>query len=287
VLHYRCSLNVRLPVVLVKGSVGFPHRGSARPRAKTPGVDSLLPRLIAGGVVSAAVAFLAHRRSALTDSGAWAAAVVGTLLVLAGWRWLALVGVFFVTSSILTRLEPAHRGGMRSRDRAGRRWEQVAANGGIAAFTAATSALTGWPQGFGVAAGAIAAATADTWATEVGRWSRTRPRLITTGKPVEPGGSGGVTAAGTLGSAAGALLIAALASLLYGTPHVRGAAPPAAWAAWIAVAGITGSAFDSLLGATVENRWRWLQNDAVNVVATAWGAGLMLYITTRGNLTPP
>jgi uncharacterized protein (TIGR00297 family) len=237
--------------------------------------------------VSAAVAFFARRRSALTDSGAWAAAVVGTLLMLAGWPWLALVGVFFVTSSLLTRLEPAHREGMSSRDRAGRRWQQVAANGGLAALTAAASALTGWTQGFGVAAGAIAAATADTWATEVGRWSRTGPRLITTGKPVAPGASGGVTAAGTLGSAAGAILIAALASLLYGTPHAAGASSRVVWAAWIAVAGITGSLLDSLLGATVENRWRWLQNDAVNVVATAWGAGLMLYITTRANVGLP
>jgi uncharacterized protein (TIGR00297 family) len=246
-----------------------------------------VPRLIAGGVASAAVAFLARRRAALTDSGAWAAAVVGTLLVVAGWPWLALVGVFFITSSILTRLEPPRLGGMRSRDLAGRRWQQVAANGGVAAFTAAASALTGWPQGFGVAAGAIAAATADTWATEVGRWSRVGPRLITTGQPVAAGVSGGVTAAGTLGSAAGALLIAAFALLLYDPPHAGGAAPRVAWAAWVAVAGITGSALDSLLGATVENRWRWLQNDAVNVVATAWGAALMLYVTTRGGMALP
>jgi uncharacterized protein (TIGR00297 family) len=250
-------------------------------------VESLVPRLIAGGVVSAAVAFLARRRAALTGSGAWAAAIVGTLLVLAGWPWLALVGVFFVTSSALTRLEPARRDGMRSRDRPGRRWQQVAANGGLAALTAAISALTVWPQGFSVAAGAIAAATADTWATEVGRWSRTRPRLITTGEPVAPGVSGGVTAAGTLGSVAGALLIAALASLLTGTPHGGGATSRVAWAAWIAVAGITGSVLDSLLGATVENRWRWLENDAVNVVATAWGAGLMFYVTTHGSVALP
>jgi uncharacterized protein (TIGR00297 family) len=212
---------------------------------------------------------------------------VGALLALGGWPWLALVGIFFVTSSVLTRLERGHRDGMRSRDRAGRRWQQVAANGGLAAFTAATSALTGWPQGFDVAAGAIAVATADTWATEVGRWSSTRPRLITTGRPVAPGASGGVTAVGTLGSTAGAVLVAALASLLYGTPHAGGAASRVTWAAWIAVAGITGSALDSLLGATVENRWRWLQNDAVNLVATAWGAGLMLYITTHGSVAPP
>jgi uncharacterized protein (TIGR00297 family) len=250
-------------------------------------VETFVPRLIAGGFLSAAVACIARRYAALTVSGAWAAAVVGTLLVLAGWPWLALAGVFFVTSSALTLLEPAQRDGARSSDRAGRRWQQVAANGGVAALTAALSAATGWPQGFGVAAGAIAAATADTWATELGRWSRTPPRLITTGTPVAAGVSGGVTPAGTAGSVAGALLIAALALALSSLQmRTAGAASSSriAWTAWIAAAGVTGSLLDSLLGATLEGRWRWLDNDAVNVAATTWGAAVILYVTTRGGL---
>jgi uncharacterized protein (TIGR00297 family) len=249
-------------------------------------VDSLALRVLAGGFLSAAVAFVARRRAALTDSGAWAAAIVGTVLVLAGWRWLALVGVFFVTSSVLTRLEPARRDDAWSRDRAGRRWQQVAANGGVAAFTAAVSAMTAWPPGFGIAAGAIAAATADTWATELGRWSRMPPRLITNGKSVAPGASGGMTIIGTVGSVAGAGVIAAVALALCGAPPAGAgaSAPRLAWAAWIAVAGVTGSLLDSLLGATVENRWRWLDNDRVNLAATAWGAAVMLYVTARGAL---
>lgn len=248
-------------------------------------MESLGFRLVAGGFLSGAVAFAAHRRAALTRSGAWVAAVTGTVLALAGWTWLALVGVFFITSSILTRLEAPGRG-RASRDRAGRRWQQVAANGGVAALAAAVYALTGWPQAFGAAAGAIAAATADTWATEVGRWSPTAPRLITTGKPVAPGVSGGITVAGTLASAAGALLIASVSLALDGPPHAGAAASNTrlAWTAWIAAAGLTGSFLDSVLGATVEGRWPWLDNDAVNVAATAWGAALVLCVATPGIL---
>jgi len=133
-------------------------------------------------------------------------------------------------------------------------------------------AATGWPPAFGVAAGSIAAATADTWATEAGRWSRSVPRLITTGRPVEPGASGGVTALGTAASVCGALFIAAAAVALDHTSMAhRGA-----WPAWIAAAGISGSLFDSVLGATIEGRVSWLDNDAVNVAATAWGAAVML-----------
>lgn len=243
-------------------------------------------RVTAGGFLSAAVAFAAHRRAALTVSGAWAAAIMGTVLVIAGWKWLILVGVFFITSSVLTRLD-GKVPGRASHDRAGRRWQQVIANGGIATLAAAIYAVTGWPQAFGVAAGAIAAATADTWATEGGRWSRVPPRLITTGRPVAPGISGGVTTAGTLASVAGAVLIAVVALMLDGLPRGGGPdfGPRVVWTAWIAVAGVTGSMFDSVLGATVEGRWRWVDNETVNVAATAWGAALMLYATrTPGGL---
>lgn len=242
-------------------------------------MDSVAVRIVAGTFVSAAVAFAAYRRAALTRSGAWAAAITGAVLVAAGWQWLALVGTFFITSSILTRLESPGGAGRRSNDRGGRRWRQVLANGGVAAAAAAVSAVTGWPQGFGIAAGAVAVATADTWATEAGRWSRTPPRLITAGRPVAPGVSGGVTAAGTLASVAGALLIAAVSVALDRSMLAGGtrAGPRLAWAAWIAVAGITGSLFDSVLGATVEGRWRLFDNDTVNVAATASGAAVMLF----------
>jgi uncharacterized protein (TIGR00297 family) len=240
-------------------------------------MDSFVARGIAGGCLSAAAAFAAYRRSALTRSGAWAAAAVGVILVSAGWGWLAVAGAFFLTSSVLTRLEPRGAGSRRSRDRRGRRWRQVLANGGVAAAAAIVTIATGWPAGFGVAAGACAAATADTWATEAGRWSPTPPRLITTGAPVAPGASGGVTPLGTLASLAGAAFIATVAFGLDGTPAAGGAsgARPA-WAAWIALAGVTGALFDSVLGATVEGRWPWLDNDTVNVLTTAWGAAVML-----------
>jgi uncharacterized membrane protein len=33
---------------------------------------------------------------------------------------------------------------------------------------------------------------------------------------------------------------------------------------------------DSLLGATVEGRMRWINNSMVNLLATTWGAGVVL-----------
>ena len=42
----------------------------------------------------------------------------------------------------------------------------------------------------------------------------------------------------------------------------------------VSLAGMFGMLLDSLLGATVQGRLRWLDNDAVNLAATVSGAGV-------------
>jgi len=148
---------------------------------------------------------------------------------------------FFVSSSLLSR-------------KTTRNHKQVLANGGVAAL----AALAGSWSAF---AGALAAATADTWASEIGRHSRTSPRLITNGTPVPAGTDGGMTLLGTTAGIAGAGLIAALSYVL----GQRGAQA-------IAIAGSLGMMADSLLGATVQGKARWMDNDAVNLAATLAGA---------------
>jgi len=215
----------------------------------------------------------------LSPAGAAAAAAVGVAVFTgAGWRGLILLAVFFVASSALTR-----GGGRRTP-------VQVLANGGVAA-AAALLALRdrGWLLAF---AGALAAAAADTWSAEIGARSPSAPRLVTTGRPVPPGTSGGVTWLGTLGGLAGAALVAACAVLL-------GLATPLA-AVWVAAGGVAGGLADSLLGATLQARFRcarcgkvreaahcpcggsaprssgfpWLTNDAVNGACTLVGAAV-------------
>jgi uncharacterized protein (TIGR00297 family) len=150
---------------------------------------------------------------------------------------------FFVSSSLLSR-------------KTTRNHRQVLANGGVAAV----AALAGSWSAF---AGALAAATADTWASEIGRRSHTPPRLITNGSRVPAGTDGGMTLLGTAGGVAGAGVIAALSCML----GQRGAAT-------IAVAGVLGMIVDSTLGATVQGKVRWMDNDAVNLAATLTGAAL-------------
>jgi uncharacterized protein (TIGR00297 family) len=261
--------------------------------------------VVLGVVAAAMVAALARRARALSRSGTVAATGVGGALIAgAGWRaGVALVG-FFVSATLLGRM-PTRRG-IEQRRGNERDAVQVVANGGVAATLGMLSALA--PRRLrpllraGVY-GAIAAAAADTWATEIGSRSRQRPRSIATGRRVAPGASGGVTAAGVAASVAGAAAIAKLAS-------VGSAGGDGDWPVrWLPVtlAGVTGSLCDSLLGATVQEvrfcpacareteltihrcgtrttRLRgapWCDNDAVNALATAAGSMTAVMLTAR------
>lgn len=216
----------------------------------------------------------------LTAGGIAAAVGVGAAVAIGlGWRGVILLLAFFVSGSLLTRWAGGEGGQRTAR--------QVLANGAVAAG----AALAGW---WGVAAGALAAATADTWATETGAFSPRHPRLITTGARVAPGTSGGVTLLGTLGGAVGAAAIGGLAATL--------GPVDAAPALVVTAAGITGMMIDSLLGATAQGGFActacgrrferaaatchgplrhtkglaWLDNDGVNLAATLGGAAVLV-----------
>ncbi len=217
-------------------------------------------------------------RTWLTPAGAgWALAVGAAVAAGTGWRGCLVLAAFFVTSSALTP------GGGR------RRPVQVVANGGVAAVCALLAPWQPWAAH--AFAGALAAAAADTWSTEIGGRSRAAPRLVTTFAQVPAGTSGGVTLLGTLGGLAGAVTVA-LAALAVGIASVPAAAA-------VAAAGFAGMLADSVLGATLQVRWRctgcgavtesaahacaapalaphrglaWIGNDAVNVAATLVGS---------------
>ena len=190
----------------------------------------------------------------LSGRGAAAALAVGLATIWGfGWRGFVLLLAFFVSSSLLSQ-------------KTNRNERQVIANGGVAALAALAGSWTAF-------AGALAAATADTWASEIGKHSPTPPRLITTGQPVPAGTDGGITVLGTAGGVVGAGFVAGINVLL---PPVLGpgSAHPRWFWAVIAVAGVLGMVLDSLLGATLQGKTRWLDNDAVNLLATLAGAAL-------------
>jgi uncharacterized protein (TIGR00297 family) len=201
------------------------------------------------------------------------------------------VGMSSVGRRRKQQLESVEKGGPRNA------W-QVVANGGVATLCAVVAALltrgSTAPSHGAYAllwgfAGAYAAATADTWSTEIGSAFGGVPRSIAGFRPIAPGASGGVTVIGSAAMVAGAAWIA----LVWALPqqNVR--------AFWIVTAaGIAGAAFDSLLGATLQIVFScpkcerttelrehtcgartiphaglaWMTNDTVNAFATVAGA---------------
>lgn len=253
--------------------------------------------ILLGFSLGALIAFLAWKAGALNRSGAFAATLTGGLIFgFGGVPWAVLLLTFFISSSALSRLFARHKASMDEKYAKGSRrdWGQVLANGGLGALLAILHALFPgqvWPWIAFI--GAIAAVNADTWATELGAFSPTPPRRITSGVQVEPGTSGGVTLLGYGAILGGAALIG-LASALFSP------AASALSGIWITViAGLAGSTADSLLGATLQaiyycpaceketerhplhscgvntnhlRGWRWLNNDWVNFICSLVGA---------------
>lgn len=269
--------------------------------------DSLnLFELLGGLSLSLIIGVIGYRRGALSGSGVMGAALTGTLIFgLGGWEWGTLLIAFFVSSSALSFYRAHDKETLAEKFAKGHRRDlgQALANGGVAALLAVFSRLLPPPEGgqervwFVACAGALAAVNADTWATELGVLSPHPPRLITTGREVEVGASGGVTWLGIAASLGGALFIGLLGGL--GLLVLRqGWAGAGALLLAATVGGLAGSLGDSLLGAgaqaiywcdacqkETERRvhrcgtqtrllrgWRWLGNDLVNFLASAVGA---------------
>lgn len=279
----------------------------------------LIFSLATGLALSLLIGVTAYWRGSLTRSGVLGAVLTGTAIFgFGGFVPGVLLVAFFVSSSVLSLYQARFKEKFAEKFQKGSRRDlaQALANGGWASLLAISYGLvsvapTSKVQNllFVALLGALATVTADTWATEIGVLSTEMPRMITTGRQVPAGTSGGVTTMGTLTALAGGLFIgaAALVSLfmissfapqfepMFETHTVPGLAGLVLVAG---VSGLTGSLFDSILGATVQaiyfceydekqtekrthscgrvtrlvRGWRWLDNDAVNFAASVVGS---------------
>ncbi|MCT4785760.1 DUF92 domain-containing protein [Exiguobacterium aestuarii] len=202
-------------------------------------------------VVTCIVAFLGYRLRSLTLSGAILTVITGVLIGLSfGWFGLYLLGVFFSTSSLASKY--------RSRDKVSvdeivektgaRDAIQVLANGGVGILCALGYLLTDDVVYLYMYIVSIAAATSDTWGSEFGVLAKRKPRFMFSFREVEPGTSGAVSTFGTVMSVLGAFMIVC-SSLLF--VELDLALLLALWGI-----GLSGSVIDTLLGATVQRKFR-------------------------------
>lgn len=216
--------------------------------------------VLVGLALGLAFAAFGHRGRLLTRSGG--AGVVGVTALAfgaGGWEWGTVMALHLLSAGLWTRYRAAAKEALSQRhERPGPL--------GLAPVVARTGwatllALVRWSGAggtviYGAYVGALAAATADRWGTEVGLLSAQPPRLITTRARAVPGAPGAVSPLGLVAALGGTWLVG-LAALGTGVlsawievlPYDRGLL----WLPLAAVvAGLGASLVDSLLGATAQ-----------------------------------
>lgn len=265
-------------------------------------MELLLAQLLWPPLFASAISILSFRLKFLTPGGSLAQFFLGwALLGLGGWKWTVPIIFFFLSSSLLSLLGGRKKSFVLAGfAKAGSRDAlQVLANGGVCGILVVLDTLFPLPIWYPMCLGSIAAATADTWGTEVGLLSRIEPILVTTFTRVKRGTSGAITILGSLAGLLGAALTA-LIGLHWTTGQTT------LIASSVTFSGIASSLMDSIIGASLQARFEcptclkitekgnhcgvrgthvdgiaWITNDAVNLVCTLTGACIVLVAIWR------
>ena len=237
------------------------------------------PWLIAIGLNTflLAIAQLAPKKL-LTPAGYLHAGVLGILVWgCLGWRGYAVVMVYFLVGSGVTRI------GMAEKEAAGIAEKRSGARGpenvwGSAAAGALCALGGGILSAFGdspealqwialLTLGYVASFStklSDTCASEIGKAYGKRTFLITNLKPTPPGTEGAVSLEGTLAGLIASVFIA-LVGWAVGLINLPGIGI-------CLIAAFIATNLESLIGATLQNKFDWLTNEWVNVINTLMGA---------------
>jgi uncharacterized protein (TIGR00297 family) len=242
------------------------------------------------------IAVSSYYFSFLTASGSVATFLLAsTIYGLGGWQWTIPILTFFILSSLLSKAgkKRKERFELLFEKTSTRDWGQVAANGAPAGICMFAQYVFPKINLYPAYLGLVAAVTADTWGTEIGVWIEGKTISLSHFTMVEPGTNGGISLAGFIGGAMGALIVSLSGILWAATERIVVIA---------SFSGIIGSLLDSLLGGTLQAVYqcsacssyterkihcgsstalvqgiRWMTNDIVNWVcaltggAIAWG----------------
>jgi len=239
-------------------------------------MTALIPWLVAIALNTTLAAIAAViPKKLLTPAGlfhAWALGIIiwGTL----GWQGYLVILFYFLVGSVVTRI------GMAQKEAAGIAEKRSGARGpenvwgsaltgtlcALAAYLLAT-AVPNSPWIAWLLLGYVASLStklSDTCASEVGKAYGKHTFLITTLKPVPPGTEGAVSLEGTLAGIVGSVAIALVGWTVGLIPAIH--------LLTCAIAAFIATNLESLIGATLQDRYRWLTNELVNIINTALGA---------------
>jgi uncharacterized protein (TIGR00297 family) len=214
----------------------------------------------------------------LTPAGIVHAWILGVLVWASlGWQGYAVVVFYFIVGSGMTRVGMAQKeaAGIAEKRSGARGPENVwgsaltgalCALGSLLASLVLPAAESRWliPLLLLGYVASFSTKLADTCASEIGKAYGQRTFLITTLQPVPRGTEGAVSLEGTL---AGVVASLAIALVGWGVGLI-----PLWQVAVCVVAAFIGTNVESVIGATLQNRFDWLTNELVNVLNTLIGA---------------
>ena len=238
------------------------------------------------------------RRRILTLGGAMLAGVIALCVVVAqGWLLLLPLFFFLISGVLLGRLNTQARSDAkhgRPRDAM-----QVFCSGGLYAMLAWANG----PYAHVWMAISLCTATCDTWASELGMWSRRSTFNIVTWKRVESGLSGGISWPGTFGGLVGAILMCLFVQGVFLIRNGDGNMPDGSTSLSVvmtvalvsAAFAMGGMLLDSVLGALVQVKYddgeglrdagtrhvsglRWMTNDVVNLASNVITVAVAMWV---------
>jgi uncharacterized protein (TIGR00297 family) len=250
------------------------------------------------------VTLWAFLRQKLTFSASITALMMGFSVIYFGHElFFTLLMMFFLSSTlirkILIKLFPHYLKSSISNDHPPRDVIQVLCNGGVLTLLSVFYYLQPSVNILVVASISMAAANADTWASEIGTLSQDEPTSILSRKPYSKGLSGGVTKLGLWASLGGSLLITLISSVYLASSFGLNSQ----WLAmlfWMTGFGFLGSIVDSILGELFQAKYldqtgklldekrdmtdqlmsgiAWLDNNAVNLLTNVMVVGTSLIL---------
>lgn len=258
-------------------------------------LNGTLLELAGWGIFSAVMGYGAYKMKSLSISGGYGAFLLGLFMFgMGSWStMLPLIGFFFLSSILSKIADRSSRSDYVSKKGSQRDIVQVYANGGFPLIFAIAWYLSDlsidWLYWAFLAS--LAAATADTWETELGSYSKSLPFDILGFNPVPRGYSGGISWIGTFGGLLGAGVIGLIGVFFAPmdlNPLLLGL---------IVISGFLGSIVDSILGSSIQAKFEcsscrkpteklmhcetetrhvsgilWFDNDWVNLAGSFSGA---------------
>ncbi len=243
------------------------------------------------------VAVAAYLKRSLDLGGALGAFSMGVIVLwTTGFAGFLLLLLFFVSCNVVgkvsKKIRDRRKGYVEIGEKKGHRRDlmQVLANGLMATIAALLWYFGSKNSALVMYGAAVAEATSDTFAGEIGRLSKREPVSILTMKPVPRGISGGVTALGMFAALASSMAIALCWFLWFsGVTFYE--------ALLVGILGFAGAVIDSYLGAAVQAQYldpetrtlsekeevdgrklelvrgiRWVDNDMVNLMSNVFSS---------------